>query len=168
MVSPICRRQGPNGAVYNWTNGMVYVANNDDNSVSVIYSQSNAVVKTITVGKPTPAFGPGSTDSTSTRIYVAQLLATRRRDRRTRHSDRPNRSATSHHFIASPRADRVYVTNHGSSSVTVIRASDNTGSRHHCAAGSGRPVWYHYRHPINRVYVATIADGRLLRSDRAS
>jgi YVTN family beta-propeller protein len=58
---------GPNGIAFDSANGNLYVTNSEDNTVSVISGQTNAVIGTIPVGKDPTGI---AFDSANANLYV--------------------------------------------------------------------------------------------------
>ena len=169
LVSPIPVGLAPNGAVYNPLNGMVYVANRDSNSVSVINTTMNAVVTTIPVGSSPNGV---AVNPLTNRVYVANYGS----DNVTVINGETNTViggpiSTGHEpsFIAvNPTTNRIYVSNHGSGTVSVMRGSDNAVVQTIALPGSLDPYGITVDAAANRVYVVSISDGRLIAIDGGS
>lgn len=162
LAAPIAVGLAPNGVAYNAANGMLYVANRDSNSVSVIDTATLRVAATLPVGAQPNGV---ALDSATNRVYVANwgsndisvidAASNRVLGQRISVGSQPAMIA------ANAALGRVYVTNHGASTLTIIRSADNTAERTIGLADVPSPYGVAADTQTGRVYVASIVGGRM-------
>ena len=152
-------QQSPHGVAVNSAAKRLYVANHDSDTLTVINSQTYAVVKTIAGGD-----GPNGVayNPTNNLIYVAARNTNRVRVIRASNYTLVKTIAVGSQpdgIAVNPTTNRIYVANYGSGTVSVISGATNTVIK--TVAVGSEPAQVVVNAVTNKTYVSLHGAGRI-------